>query len=136
MKQILVFAVLIFGGVFAWQIGESLSSDAISMGLGIFFGMLAGLPAALLVLAASRRNDYTERERTHAQRAGAYPNYGAQPPIIVVTAPSGGGQMGQMGGQLGFNGGQPMMELPMWGNARQERQFKVVGEREELVDEW
>lgn len=129
MKQILVFVLLVIGGVLAWQIGESLSSDAISMGLGIFFGMLAGLPAALLVMAASRRNEYADRDRASASRESAYPNYAHQPPIIVVTAPNGGGQ-------LPTNTGQPIMELPMWGNTRPERQFKVVGEREEIVDEW
>lgn len=129
MKQVLVFALLVIGGVFAWQIGESLSSDAISMGLGIFFGMLAGLPAALLVLAASRRSENSDRERVSASRESAYPSYAHQPPIIVVTAPQGGGQ-------LTTNPNQPMMELPMWGNAHGERQFKVVGEREEIVDEW
>lgn len=129
MRRFMVFAVLIIGGVFAWQIGESLSSDAISMGLGIFFGMLAGLPAALLVLAASRRNEYVERERSATARESAYPSYAHQPPIIVVTAPNGGSQ-------LATNPSQPMMELPMWGNTRSERQFKVVGEREEIVDEW
>lgn len=129
MKQILVFAILVVGGVAAWQIGESLSSDAISMGLGIFFGMLAGLPAALLVLAASRRNEYVERDRSTVSRESGYPSYAHQPPIIVVTAPNGGGQ-------LPTNPNQPMMELPMWANARAERQFKIVGEREEIVDEW
>lgn len=81
---------------------------AISMGLGIFFGMLAGLPAALLVLAASRRNEYRDSERTSICREPSYSNYSHQPPIIVVTAPN-------AGGQLPTNAGQPMMELPMWG---------------------
>ncbi|MBP8293193.1 MAG: hypothetical protein KAX65_10495 [Caldilineaceae bacterium] len=39
---------------FAWRISELLSPDAIGMALGLAFGVLAGLPAAALVLVASR----------------------------------------------------------------------------------
>lgn len=40
---------------FAWRISELLSPDAIGMAIGLGFGVLAGLPAAALVLVASRR---------------------------------------------------------------------------------
>ena len=40
---------------FAWRISELLSPDAIGMALGMMFGVLAGLPAAALVLVASRQ---------------------------------------------------------------------------------
>ena len=57
MKTALVIAIP--GGIFAtgvmWWLGEHLSSDAIGMALGLAFGVLAGLPAAALVLVASRR---------------------------------------------------------------------------------
>jgi len=63
-------------GAIAWQIGERLSSDAISMGLGVFFGVLAGVPTALLVMAADRRDD----RPTQPQQPPQY-----QPPVIVIT---------------------------------------------------
>ena len=57
MKTALLIAVP--GGAlftaFAWRISELLSPDAIGMALGMMFGVLAGLPAAALVLVASRR---------------------------------------------------------------------------------
>lgn len=131
MKHLLVIAFLIFGGVVAWRIGETLSSDAISMGLGIFFGMVAGIPAALMVMAAARRGQYVESDR-YGERRAPHP-YGApaQPPVIVLSAP---GLLPQ--GQHAPNGAQTMMELPQWSMARQERQFRVVGDRDEMVDEW
>ena len=44
---------------FAWRISELLSPDAIGMALGLGFGVLAGLPAAALVIVAtSRRAPY------------------------------------------------------------------------------
>jgi hypothetical protein len=133
MRQFVVICLLIVGGVLAWRLGEALSSDAISMGLGIFFGMIAGLPAALVVLAASRRRDSYDDDRGSGRRSAdsPYGNYGGQPPVIVVTAP---GMLPQGTGDPRL--AQPPMELPLWTSARPARQFKVVGEREELVDEW
>jgi hypothetical protein len=55
MKRIVVVGVLVFLGVATWHIAESLSSDAIGMALGVIFGVLAGLPAALVTFAAGRR---------------------------------------------------------------------------------
>lgn len=145
MRQIFVVGALVAGGVLAWRIGDSLSSDAISMGLGIFFGMLAGLPAALLVMAASRRRDYVEQGPSAGRRSGesmygghnsygGYGGYNGQPPVIVVTAPN----------MLPQGQGDPRVQqaaapgLPMWPAAgpRPARQFHVIGEREELVEEW
>lgn len=145
MRQIFVVGALVTGGVLAWRIGDTLSSDAISMGLGIFFGMLAGLPAALIVMAASRRRDYVEQGPSSGRRGGepmysgnnpygGYAGYSGQPPVIVVTAPNAlpqgqGDLRAQQAATLG---------LPMWpaGGPRPARQFHVVGEREELVEEW
>ena len=76
-----------------------LSSDALGMAIGVVFGVLAGIPSALLVLASSRRNqrpydvdDYKEDYHTlerFDQRQGerALPAYPYQPPVIVLAAP-------------------------------------------------
>ena len=52
------FVIAIPGGAFVtgllWWIGEHLSSDAVAMALGLGFGVLSGIPAAALVLVASR----------------------------------------------------------------------------------
>ena len=53
-------AIAIPGGIFAtgvmWWLGEHLSSDAIGMAIGLAFGVLAGLPAAALIIVAARRD--------------------------------------------------------------------------------
>jgi hypothetical protein len=40
--------------LFAWRISTLLSPDAVAMALGMLLGVLAGVPAAALVLVASR----------------------------------------------------------------------------------
>lgn len=65
MKTVLAIAVP--GGVLLtagmYYLAERLSSDAIGMALGLGFGVLAGIPAVLLVLVASKRRppyDYND----------------------------------------------------------------------------
>ncbi len=135
MKTALLLIVLVFVGVIAWQIGEKLSSDAISMGLGVLFGMLAGLPAALLVLAGGRgRNGGRQANAQSRSEMQSYqPPYGAQPPIIVLT----GQGMAPPQQSSGYGTGQPSHAQPGWTpEHRPERHFKVVGETEEWIDEW
>jgi len=51
-----VFGIVITAGLAAFflRVFESLSSDAIGMALGVFFGVLATIPVTLLVLAMTR----------------------------------------------------------------------------------
>lgn len=62
MRALLGLASIVLVGALAWGIGSRLSTDAIGMGVGMLFGMLAGLPAALLVFAAGSRRtgDYDQ----------------------------------------------------------------------------
>ena len=57
MKALLGFCVLAFVGAVGWQIGGTLSSDALGMAIGILFGIMAGIPATLILLASARRED-------------------------------------------------------------------------------
>ena len=53
------------------------------MGVGVAFGVMAGIPTALLLLASNRR-DAAERPR----QLDAPPGYPQQPPVIVLTGGS------------------------------------------------
>lgn len=76
-----------------------LSTDALGMAVGVLFGVLAGIPSALLVLASSRKqeddddlkewgnvDDFREWQRQQ-QGERALPPYPYQPPVIVLAAP-------------------------------------------------
>ncbi|MCB0081783.1 MAG: hypothetical protein KDE47_12670 [Caldilineaceae bacterium] len=66
MKSLLGIALLIFVGVVGWRIGGELSPDALGMAVGILFGVMAGIPTALILLASQRR-DRGEHESRHRQ---------------------------------------------------------------------
>ena len=51
MKQLAVLTLLVICGVMAWLFASRLSADALGMAVGLVFGVLAGVPTALLVLA-------------------------------------------------------------------------------------
>ena len=135
MGQFMGVTALIIVGVAAWRITDGMSSDAISMAVGVMFGVMAGLPAALLVMASGRRRERDE-EHTRVQRqrhphpAHYTPGY-AQPPVIVLAQPG-------MQPAPGYGNGyamQPQRALPA-PEAVDVRQFKVVGEKEEWIEEW
>lgn len=152
MKAFAGVALLLFVIVAGWRIGSSLDSDALGMAIGMFFGILAGVPTALLMLLAGRRKERHEAERSaqygstqYGSASGQPPNQApyAQPPVIIVT----GGQQHagyQNGGYQ--NGGQPHAPpparlaqdnlLPERHAPDQGRKFRVVGESEEWLDEW
>ncbi|MEZ4861362.1 MAG: hypothetical protein R3C14_08650 [Caldilineaceae bacterium] len=132
MKRLIVLVGLVFLSVITWRIGERLSADAIGMALGVLFGILAGVPVALLVLASSRRREERDDYRPQG-RQQPMPGYGypmQQPPVIVLAAPG----APQSGGYGYPQPGRPMLPPP--NEMPQERHFKVVGEQEEWIEEW
>ena len=147
MKRWIGLALLVFVGTAGWRIGEALSPDALSMAVGVLFGVMAGVPTALLVMAGNRRRDEDRREESRPREArgqmlaqgygpmGGQLNgpmhgwnmpYAQQPPIIVVAGPQGFG-----------NALQPApANVPWFPQDAPARTFTVVGEREELVEDW
>jgi hypothetical protein len=133
MKKFLLLSLLTFIAVIAWRIGERMSSDAISMGLGVLLGVLAGVPTALLLLISNRgrHRDDEMGVREQGQQYGHYPQMGAQPPVIVITGAGAAPQaLPQPAGRA-----LPAQAAADWNQPRAQRQFKVVGEREEWLEE-
>ncbi|MEZ4662149.1 MAG: hypothetical protein R2911_31755 [Caldilineaceae bacterium] len=147
MKSFWGAAVLIFVGVAGWRIGGQLSADALGMAVGILFGIMAGIPTALILLASQRRDSdprsgASDEKKPHQLAANSH---AYQPPVIVVaghapTQPQFGQQWQQPYGQYGQYGGQPQYAQPMLPGPAPEmpapRRFKVVGEEEEMVEQW
>lgn len=127
MTRMIGFTGIIFLGVIAWRIVDGMSSDAISMGIGVVFGILAGIPMALLTMVATRRRAEQRPERS-ASYGVSHPYYQHQPPVIVVT----GGAPHQSGPAWGPpQGNYDALPGPAWESAPNERSYRIVGAPEE-----
>ena len=144
MKRLIIVALLIFVGFAGWQAGGALSADAMGMAVGIVFGVLASLPAALLILVANRRSAQQEPPTPRCSGQNQpQTGYGhGQMPVVIVAPPAYPGY-GQPG--YGQPAGQQYAQLPapQTGNwafpsqpTRAERAFTIVGEQAEHADEW
>lgn len=123
----------------AWFMMSRLSSDALGMAAGVLFGMLAGIPSALLVLASSRRRERDDDDDDYRAEAARYlerPQY-YQPPVIVLAAPR--EQQPQTvnnynytdNRQVHVGSSMPLIEdRQREVQAQRERRFVVVGDRE------
>lgn len=145
---------LVLLAIAAFWVGQRLSADAVSMAVGMIFGVLAGIPAALLVLVAGRRRqddafDDEEEEMDGAGRRGRYASpYSALPPqapVIIFAPPPAHAPYGsEPSGASYANGGyavQPLLHqralpAPDPRTIDGGRAFKVVGEQEEWLTEW
>lgn len=136
MKKIVLLMALVFIGAVGWRVGENLSSDAVSMAVGLLLGVMAGIPTALLVLASDRRSARTYDDRDGARRrdSGLPTHYAPQPPVIVLT--------GQQGPVLppGYGASHQLphadVAWPAPAYRRQERDFRILGEQTDRADEW
>ena len=134
MKHLAVVVLLVFVGFAGWRAGGVLSADAMSMAVGMIFGVLAGIPAALFFLAATRRSERVQPPgRGHAQPSVA----SGHPPVVVVAAPAYPG-LASPGAQAmpQAQGQQPEPWTWPVQNARPERSFTIVGQEAEWVDEF
>lgn len=63
MRRFSGVIVLAAIAVVGWQIGGILSHDALSLMLGVIFGIMAGIPAALVALSSNRtvRHEHVHR---------------------------------------------------------------------------
>lgn len=84
MKTLLGFCALAIIGAAGWQLGGKLSSDAVALALGLLFGIMAGIPATLMVLAA-RRQDQQDNSYKRPEHIQTSP-----PPIIIINSDGNG----------------------------------------------
>ena len=68
MKYVATAFLFIFVGGIGWSVGGRLSPDALGMAVGMLFGIMAGIPTALLMLASQRREDGHSSHHSQPQR--------------------------------------------------------------------
>ena len=74
MKQLTIVICTGLVALVLWRTIEHISSDALGLAIGVVFGVIAGLPTALLVLATKRQMDDVQPQRRQTQRALPEPN--------------------------------------------------------------
>jgi hypothetical protein len=112
LKKVATVAVIAFAITLAIIIGKRMSSDAMAVVIGVACGVLASIPTSLLIVAVSGRRG--EREVQH--RRGDYP------PVVIVNP--GNNQPRYL---------QPPFPTPMM--QPQERQFRVIGDEDVVLDD-
>lgn len=88
MKKMVLLIVVAFIAFVGWRITESISSDALGLAIGVVFGVLAGLPTALLVLASNRRREPEGSGNNQRGQPMGQMGYGPQAPVIVLATPN------------------------------------------------
>ena len=120
-RYLLLVFVVVFAATLAVIVGETLSSEAMSVMVGVVAGVGASIPTSLLVLWFSLR---TAELRAVAQAPGplSYPMEPPEPRIVVVTPPAYAGVApGQAYGYEPAPSAPPALPAPV------QRRFTVVG---------
>lgn len=124
MKRILLLLLLLVGSVVVWRLGERLSADALGMAIGIVLGVLASIPASLMIVASGRRREEEDEQVERARPEPLQPLY--QPPVIVLA------------GHSFAQGERAPLDLSdrssPWSQTRPQRRFKLVGEEERWIE--
>lgn len=70
MNKVFWLAALGVVALAGWKIGDALSPDAIALALGMIFGVMAGIPIALIAMTADRKVVHVHRiEQEHPETA-------------------------------------------------------------------
>lgn len=126
MKQFAMVVGLCILAFMTWRLAMSLSSDALGMGVGVVFGILAGVPMGLLVLASQRAQARRERYGDDDdRRPGAF--------YVITNTTNNTDNRRQLTIHPPAAGGMPLItdRQREVAGGRSERRFKVVGELEE-----
>ena len=131
LRYLLLICVVVFAATLAVIVGETLSSEAMSMMVGVVAGVGASIPASLLILWFAVRT--AELRAVAASPAQViYPREAPEPHIVVVTVPTAQPQAYAGYAPPGYE--QPAAVRPAL-PAPAQRRFTVVGGGEAaLVD--
>ena len=87
MKHLPAAIFLIVVAIVGWKIGSVLSRDALSMALGVIFGMMAGIPAALIAVSLKRQTPTEQPSNQQGERPLLPAPIPAPRPKIIIVQP-------------------------------------------------
>jgi len=80
MRGVLILVGMVVFLAFAWFFTGMLSPDAVAMAIGLLFGVLAGIPTALLLMANNRNSTSSGDGYEVAPKQ----KYDFQPPVVIL----------------------------------------------------
>lgn len=87
MRRFSGVIVLAAIAIVGWKIGSVLSRDALSMALGVIFGMMAGIPAALIAVSLKRQVPAEQPSNQQGERPLLPAPVPAPRPKIIIVQP-------------------------------------------------
>ena len=87
MRRFSGVIVLAAIAVVGWQIGGILSHDALSLMLGVIFGMMAGIPAALIAVSLKRQTPTEQPSNQQGERPLLPAPIPAPRPKLIIVQP-------------------------------------------------
>ncbi|MCB0204879.1 MAG: hypothetical protein KDH89_08675 [Anaerolineae bacterium] len=137
MRRLIGVTILVAGVVLAVMVGQRMSTDAMTVVVGVVFGVAASIPTSLLVVAATR----SRREEGYRLSRDELRSPQPAPPQVYVVNPGKqpgqsnvpwlpGAMQGQWPGVPGTTGGNSL-----YAAGQPPRRFKVVGEDERWLEE-
>lgn len=75
-KMIGALAILVVGGL-GWKVADTIGAEALAMAVGVLFGILAGIPMALLGLSSRNREG----------KGDVHYHYHPAPPVAMLAEP-------------------------------------------------
>ena len=125
MRRLIGVTILVAGVVLAVMVGQRMSTDAMTVVVGVVFGVAASIPTSLLVVAATR----SRREEGYRLSRDELRSPQPAPPQIYVVNP--GKQPGQS--NVPWLGGSGNDDL--YKSSQPPRRFKLVGEDERWLED-
>ena len=87
MKHLPAAIFLIVVAIVGWKIGSVLSRDVLSMALGVIFGMMAGIPAALIAVSLKRQVPAEQPSNQQGERPLLPAPVPAPRPKLIIVQP-------------------------------------------------
>lgn len=80
MRAIIFLLVLLIVCALCWFVAGILSPDAVGMAVGMLFGVLAGIPTALLMMAGNRQRTHNDDDYMPERQPAA--------PVVILYPPT------------------------------------------------
>ena len=121
MRKVAIVVLVAFAVTLAAVVGNRMSTEAMAVVVGVVCGVAAGIPMSVLIMLVWNRAGRRAEEGNDWRYGQTGMRQGAYPPVVVI----------QGGTPAPANLLQPYYSMPAPAPEHVQRQFRVVGDRED-----